>query len=158
MKRILVFLTATTLCTTLSAFALDKPTNQAPNGVRLRFVPVPHSSTCGGGASWSALGPFLDIKGVLAVMAHAGLGDTFPVKEDHKPKLFDVFVVSGNDAHLKLELRSEEGLQQFDVKRDKEAIKQVKGRKYSFQYPSSTVSASEKSTTDKASIFVFRLP
>ena len=91
-------------------------------------------------------------------MAHAGLGDTFPVKEDHKPKLFDVFVVSGNDAHLKLELRSEEGLQQFDVKRDKEAIKQVKGRKYSFQYPSSTVSASEKSTTDKASIFVFRLP
>ena len=158
MKRILHFLTAITLSTALPSLAADKPENYAPHSVRLRFVPVPHDTSNGGSADWTALAPLFNIKGVVAVMAHAGIGDTFPVKEEHKPKVFDVIVVSGNDSHLLLEVRSEEGSQRFDVKRGKAALTQVNGQKYSLGYSSTTVSSNEKQTTDKATIFVTRLP
>jgi len=158
MKRILHFLTVITLCTALPSLASNKPSNYAPHSVRLRFVPVPHDTSNGGSADWTALAPLFNIKGVVAVMAHAGIGDTFPVKEEHKPKVFDVIVVSGNDSHLLLEVRSEEGSQRFDVKRGKAVETQVHGQKYSLGYSSTTVSSDEKQTTDKATIVVTRLP
>jgi hypothetical protein len=161
MKRIVCYLTFAALIAALPASAAGKPANPAAHSVKLRFVPVPHDPSSGKGADWTALTTwdFLKQSGLVMVMAHAGAGDTFPIKEELKPKVFDVSVVAGNDAHLVLEIRSEEGSQKFNVKRGKAVTTQVKGRKYSLAYASSTVASDEKNQrTDKASIFIFRLP
>ena len=161
MRRRFCYLTFTSLITALPASAADKPANPAVHSVRLRFVPVPHDPSSSKGADWTTLTSWDSLKhpGLVMVMAHAGVGDTFPIKEELKPKVFDVSVLAGNDAHLVLEIRSEEGSQKFNVKRGKAVTAQVNGRKYSLTYSSSTVSSDEKNqTTDKASVFVLRLP
>lgn len=126
--------------------------------VRQRFVPDPHNSSSSG-ANWTALHQSAEDKpGVLMVMAHAGIGDTFPVQEERKPKLFDVMVVAGDDEHLILDVRSEESSQRLNLHRDGTVLVNVVGHKYSLAYPSVTVRPDSKPTTDKAMILVHRLP
>lgn len=77
-------------------------------------VPVPTA------ADWSRLGPAPGRKpGVLFLMAHAGIGDTFPVQDGEGRTLFSVTVVDGNDDHLLTVVRSREGSQKIDLQRDK---------------------------------------
>ncbi|MBI5822095.1 MAG: hypothetical protein HZA88_24240 [Verrucomicrobia bacterium] len=155
--RKLTFLSTCAAAMLLTGCAVQKETQLQV--LRQRFVPVPHDSSCGGGANWTALHRLSDDKpGVLMVMAHAGIGDTFPVQEEHNPKLFDVIVVAGDDEHLMLEVRSEEGSQRLDLRRDGTVWVKVAGRKYSVAYPSVTVSPGSKPTTDKAMILVHRFP
>lgn len=153
----LTFLGICAVAMLLSGCAAPKDTQR--QAMRQRFVPGPHDSSSGGGANWTALHQFSDDKpGVLMVMAHAGIGDMFPVQEEHKPKLFDVIVIAGDDEHLMLEVRSEEGLQRLDLGRDGTVWVKVGGCKYSMAYPSVTVNPGSKPTTDKAMILVHRFP
>ena len=92
------------------------------------------------------------------LMAHAGIGDSFPVAENDKPKAFDVKVVAGDDDHLKLEIRTEKGSDQLDLKRDGTLSVQLAGHKFTLAYPSVTVSSKGKPTTDAAMIIVNRFP
>jgi hypothetical protein len=110
-------------------------------------------------ASWTALHPFpADAPGVLMLMAHGGIGDVFPVQEEGQPKVFDVRVVAGDDDHLVLEVRSEEGSQRLDLRRDGTVSVMVAGHRYSLAYPSVTVGPDSKPTTDKAMILVHQFP
>ena len=128
-----------------------------PEVVRQRFVPGPSDSS-GGGANWTALQQFAaDQPGVLTVMAHAGIGGRFPVQEEHRPRVFEVTVVEGDDEHLVLEVRRDEGSQRLRVQRDGTARAQVAGNEYVFAYPSVTVRVDSKPTTDKALILVHRV-
>ncbi len=92
------------------------------------------------------------------LIAHAGIGDSFPVGEKDQPKAFDVTVVAGDDDHLKLEVRSEKGSEQYELKRDGILSVQVAGHKYTLAYPSVTVSSESKPTTDNVMIIVNRFP
>lgn len=126
---------------------------------RQRFIATPHDPARGQGANWTALHQFPgDPAGVLMVMAHAGIGDTFPVQEAHGPKLFEVTVVAGDDDRLKLEVCSAEGTRRFDLRRDATVSLQIAQARYSLAYPSVTVAATGRATTDKAMILVHRLP
>jgi len=159
MKHIRHYLTIATFVIAPSAWAADPPSTPTPHAVRQQFVPAPPDSSGGRSADWTALNRMSDAPpGALMAMAHAGIGDTFPVQQENKPKLFDVTVVSGDDDHLVLKVRSKEGSQRFDVKRDKEVSVEVAGQKYILRYPSVTVSSDSKPTTDKATIIVHNLP
>jgi hypothetical protein len=141
----------------LTGCAAQKETPHQP--IRQRFVPVLHDSSSGSGASWTALHPFSeDEPGVFVVMAHAGVGDTFPIHEEHQPKVFEVTVVAGDDDQLVLEVRSEEASQRLDLRWDGTVWVEVSGSKYSLAYPSVTVNPDSKPTTDKAMIMVHRFP
>jgi hypothetical protein len=152
----LVFLSTCATAMLLTGCAAHNETQQ--QAMRQRFVPGPDGSSSDG-ANWTALqqAPGKE-PGVLMVMAHAGIGDTFPVQEEREPKLFDVTVVSGDDDHLILEVRSEDGLQQLDLPRDRTVSVEVAGHEYSMAYPSVTASRDSKPTTDKAMILVHRFP
>src|SRR3954469_22524907 len=107
---------ATFLCllTPVSSARGDRPT-----AVRQRFVPASGDTAKGNGASFSALHHLVaDDPGVSMLMAHAGVGDSFPVQEEQGPKLFEVAVVGGDDDLLKLEVRRPEGMAKHDLKRD----------------------------------------
>ncbi len=133
--------------------------NPPPDVMRQRFVPGPPAAAGNRGANWTALHQFsADQPGVLMLMAHVGVGDTFPVQEAEQPKLFDVRVVSGDDDRLRLEVRSEAGVQRLDLRRDGTVWVKIAGHKYSLAYPSVTVGADGQPTTDKAMILVHRFP
>jgi hypothetical protein len=143
----------------LPALAADKPAIPAAHPVRQRFVPAPPDAAKGNGASFSALHQLAaDKPGVLMLMAHAGIGNSFPVGEKDKPKAFDVKVIAGDDDYLKLEVRTEKGSDHYDVKRDGTVSVQVAGHKFTIAYPSVTVSSGDKPTTDNAMIIVNRFP
>jgi hypothetical protein len=162
MKNTLNFLGLTVLCALavtilLTGCASQEEAKQEP--MRQRFVPASGDSSSLRGANWTALHRFPDDEsGVLTVMAHAGVGDTFPIHEEGKPKVFDVTVIAGDDDHLVLEVHSEEASQRLDVSRDGTGWVEVNGYKYSVAYPSVTVSPDSKPTTDKAMILVHRFP
>jgi hypothetical protein len=158
MRSIRSYLAIATLVIALPALAADKPPTTAAQAARLQFVPGPHDPSGGNGADWTALVRLFPAAPFLAVMAHASVGDTFPVHEEHKPTLFDVILIAGDDARLTLEVSSEKGARRYDLKRDDEVPVQVAGHKYTLLYPSVTVSSDSKHTTDKATIIVQRLP
>src|SRR5947209_13925646 len=79
---------------------------EAAGPVRRRFVPAPPDAAKGNGASYSMLHHMpQDDPGVTMVMAHAGVGESFPVQEETGPKLFEVLIAAGDDDLLKLEVR-----------------------------------------------------
>lgn len=130
-----------------------------PRPMRQRLVPAPADSLSTRGANWTALHRFPgDEPGVLVVMAHAGIGDTFPIHEAGKPKVFDVTVIAGDDDHLVLEVRNEEASQRLDVSRDGTVWVEIGGHRYSLAYPSVTVAPDSPPTTDKAMILVHSFP
>jgi len=92
------------------------------------------------------------------LMAHAGIGDSFPVAEEGQPRIFEIAVVAGDDDHLKLEIRAAAGTQQLDLKRDGTVSVQIAGHKFTVSYPSITVNPHGGQTTDKAMILVNRFP
>lgn len=135
--------------------------DHAPGAVPLRFVPATQSTTDAchqSNASWSAFVPFPDKDGRPHVFAHAGVGDSFPVAEKDGPTLFEVFVVSGNDDHLVLEIQSKGPAQRIDVARDKSVPVQVAGGTYELMYPRVSVSSTGRTTTGQAMIIVMRRP
>ena len=155
LRRIIPFL----CIIALPALAADKPAAPAAHAVRQRFVPAAPDAARGNGASFSALRQLAEDKpGVLMLMAHAGIGDSFPVREKDKPKAFEVKVVAGDDDHLKLEVRTEKGAELYDVKRDGTVSVQAAGHKFTLAYPSVTVSSDGKPTTESAMIIVNRFP
>ena len=131
--------------------------------VRQRFVPTPapkRSESPRNGASWTALVPLNDGTGVSRLMAHAGIGEHFPVSEVDGRCLFEVFVVGGNDDQLLLEIRSVETPQRIELVRDKPAQLAIGGCKYDLAYPSIMVGAARnaKPTTHQAMILIHRRP
>jgi hypothetical protein len=143
----------------LPALAEDKPAAAGPRPVRQRFVPKPGSAKDGNGADFSALHQMkMDKPGVLMLMAHAGVGDSFPVAEEHHAKVFDVKVVAGDDDMLTLEIQSAAGFESHNLKRDGSVSVQIAGHKFTLSYPSVTVNPDSKPTTDKAMILVNRFP
>ena len=143
----------------LPALADDKPAGVGARPVRQRFVPKPGSAKDGNGADFSALHQMkMDKPGVLMLMAHAGVGDSFPVAEEHQAKVFDVKVVAGDDDMLTLEIQSAAGFESHNLKRDGSVSVQIAGHKFTISYPSVTVNPDSKPTTDKAMILVNRFP
>jgi hypothetical protein len=126
---------------------------------RLRFVPdggpwkgeAPFE-----GAAWHNLRPGLT-RGVLQMIARAGVGDTFPVGERDDVIRFNVKLLHGNDDELTVEVRAKE-VQKVVLKRDKAKEVTIAGLKYRLLYPTSSVEAApgEKPSTNKARIIVSR--
>lgn len=113
------------------------------------------------GANWSRLGPGPgEEAGVLFLMAHAGISDTFPVQDEHGRTLFVVIVVAGDDDHLLLVVRSKEGSHSIDLRRGKSVPVQVGAGKYDLLYPSVSMAAAKnaKPTTSKTMIIVLHRP
>jgi hypothetical protein len=144
----------------------EEPKKEKPKQISVRQKFVPGSKPMAGeseyeGASCTALseggpgGP-----GRLFMMAHSGVGDTFPVREEKGPDLFEVAVVEGDDEHLVLEVRTKDkdAAQKIQLKRDKLESVQVAEIKYDFLFPTVSVAAfeNEKPTTPKAMIIVTR--
>jgi len=131
--------------------------------VRQRFVPPPDagaSESSRNGASFSALVPLKDGTGVSRLMAHAGIGDSFPIKDEEGRCFFEVKVVGGDDDHLLILINSIEAPQRIDLKRDKSAWFQIGKNKYDLAYPSVSVSAgkNETPTTSQAMLLVHHHP
>jgi prepilin-type processing-associated H-X9-DG protein len=108
-------------------------------------------------ANWTRLGPDLAKEpGVLFLMAHAGIGDSFPVQDENGRTHFVVIVAEGDDQHLLLVLRSMEGSEGFEVRRDKPVSVVVGGSKYELIFPTTAVAAAANATptTSQAMIIV----
>lgn len=133
------------------------PVGSMPAGTQpLRFLPSAEKSR--GGASVTALVPAPGRPGALWLRAEAGLGDTFPVREQGGPTLFEVAVVEGNDVHLVLEVRSGKDSRRVSVPRDVPKKLDVAGATYEFYYPTCHVSSKDWPVTSKVLIMVTRLP
>ena len=133
------------------------------HAVRQRFVPA--SAAVAGessrnGASCSALVPLRDGSGVSRLIAHAGIGDSFPVKDEAGHCLFQVMVVGGDDDHLLISLNSIEPSQHIDLRRDKPVWVQIAGGKYDLAYPSVSVAAGkhEQPTSSQVMLLVHHHP
>ena len=127
--------------------------NIDPSPVRQRFEPI-DSEVSGRGANWTSLVPAPNRPGAFWVRVHAGVGDTFPVKEEDGRKLFDAVVAEGNDDQLVVKV----GLQQIDLPRDKKVTVEIEGSRYEWYYPSTYINPDGKATTDKAFLILTRLP
>jgi hypothetical protein len=129
----------------------------AAEPVRRRFVPAPPDAAKGNGASFSMLHHMpQDDPGVTMVMAHAGVGESFPVQEKKGPKLFEVLLAAGDDDLLKLEVRRPEGLTKHDLKRDDTVWFKVADEWFSIYYPSLTVSSKDRPTAQQVMLIVNR--
>ena len=133
--------------------------DQKQKSVRQIFAPAKTEH----GASWSTLhsgGPGQPFKGAYWLQACAGVGDKFPVREEGKPVLFEVEVLSGNNDQLLVEVRSKEMVQKITVVRYKRTIVESGGRKYELLYPSTSKAAKdgEQPTTNQAMLIISRQP
>jgi hypothetical protein len=138
----------------LCSCATDK--SAKPQSVRQRFVP---STTDSASANWTALAPFPHAFGDPQVIAHASIGDTFPVQEAGGPVLFQVLVLAGDDNHLVLEIRAPESLaKKLNVKRNQPARLSVGSSQFDFSYPVIHVSSADPPTATKAMIIVRKHP
>ena len=164
-----------------------KAASENPYTVTERFVPdanvKPRQATAG--SSWSAIGPFDETtwaknkvpvstgadwsalgngpgsgESRSALMAHAGVGDTFPVHDKDGHTLGEVFIAGGDDAQLQVEVRSKEGLQKIEVRRDKAVSFLMPGSKIELLFPTVSVNKAEikMPTTNKAFLIVTRRP
>ncbi len=131
-----------------------------PSGVvRLRFVPdsPPHSPLeSSKGAVWSGFAPgMFGGPGRLGLMAHAAIGDKFPVAHENGNQLFEVRLKDGNDDYVVLEILAENDPRELNIQRDKKKTLTIDGESYDFYYPSVEVAATENiSTTNKAQIVI----
>jgi len=93
-------------------------------------------------------------------MAHAGIGDSFPVKDEEGHCFFEVKITGGDDDHLLVVVNSIAGSRRFDLRRDKSVWAEIGGSKFDLAYISVSVSAAknEKPTTSQAMIMVYRHP
>jgi sialidase-1 len=128
-----------------------------PQTVRVRFVPgSPPSSPLesSDGAVWSALHPFPSRDSEeISLMAHAGIGDKFPVRTQNGPLLFEVMLEEGDDNRLSLVILLQETSKTVEIERDKPVDVEISGVTYTFSYPSITMAATEENaTTNKAMV------
>ncbi|MFC1765355.1 hypothetical protein ACFL6U_25205 [Planctomycetota bacterium] len=107
-------------------------------------------------AVWSSFRPDPDPqRGELFLQAWAGIGHKFPVQKKGGSTLFEVTVIEGNDDRLVAEIRSKDGTQTVELKRDKSAPIMVVGTTYELLYPTCNVSSTQnRSTTNKAMLIV----
>ncbi len=93
-------------------------------------------------------------------MAHAGIEDTFPVQNKDGTTLGEVFIAGGDDTQLQVEVRSKDGLQKIEVRRDKAASLQMAGNKITLLFPTVSIKRAEnkKPTTKKAMLILTRRP
>ncbi len=170
----------------LCAYTVQSADEQT--SMRERFVPMPDAKahqSYGGVTNWSQLGPLDETKwsdgkvpvstganwsrigsgpgqetGALFLMAHAAIGDTFPVQDKQGRTFFVVIVADGDDDHLVIVVHSKEGSQRIDLRRDKSVSVQVGAGKYELSYPSVSVAATKSATptTSKAMIIVTQRP
>jgi len=138
----------------LCSCATDK--SASPQSVRQRFVP---STTDSASANWTALAPFPHVFGDPQVIAHAGIGDTFPVQESGGPVLFNVLVLAGDDNHLVLEIRAAESpAKKLNLKRNQPASLSVGPSQFEFSYPAIHVSSADPPAASKAMLIVKKRP
>lgn len=188
MNTSLALLVALGLHTCFAADKDKLDPNAAPKNpftVPERFVPDPNPKVRQpiGSSSWSAVGPFDETTwaknkvpvstgadwsalgngpgtggGRTGLMAHAGIGDTFPVQDKDGRTLGEVFIAAGDDTHLQVEIRSKEGLQKIEVRRDKAISFQMAGSKIELLFPTVSVNAAEfnNPTTNKAFLIMTR--
>jgi hypothetical protein len=130
---------------------------EAAKPVRQRFVPAPPGAARGNNASFSAFHHLaVDDPGVSMLMAHAGVGESFPVQDERGPKLFEVLVAAGDDDLLKIELRRTNDVTTYDLKRDGTVWAEVAGEWFSISYPSRTVSSKDAQTSEQVMLIVNR--
>lgn len=139
----------------LLAFVPVQAADAPAKPVRQRFVPV--AAGTGKGASFSALRHLpADAPGVTMMIAHAGVGDSFPVREENGAKLFDVVITTGDDDLLLVEVRHAGGVAKHELKRDGTVWVEIAAHWYSLSYPSLTVSSNDKTTSEQAMLIVNR--
>ena len=148
---------ATVVGLLLCSCTADK--SAGPQSVRQRFVPAPARSSGGTGANWTALAPFPHEFGNRQVLAHAGIGDTFPVQEPGGLILFEVAVLAGDEEHLVLEIRAGESpAKKITLRRDKKVTVPVGSSRFDFCYPTVHISTGDPPTTSKAMVIVRLCP
>jgi hypothetical protein len=130
----------------------------APQPVRLRFVPVDTHKECGGGANFTRLSPAPGRPGALFAIVHAGLKDEFPIQDQRGKLLFSVAVPEATDERFLLEIRTDRESQKITLRRDKAVTVQIAEGRYEFYFPTCHVNPSAKATTNKALLIVTRLP
>jgi hypothetical protein len=133
------------------------------HAVRQRFDPAKGSAardSSRDGASWTALVPLNDGTGVSRLMARAGIGERFPVKELDGRCLFEVLVVEGNDDRLFLQIHSVRRPQRIELVRDQPVRVQMGGSQFDLAYPSVTVGVARKARpiSSQATLLIHRLP
>lgn len=151
MQKLIAILLGFSLC----GCSVDEKVNSS--NLRQRFEPI-DSKVSGRGANWTAMVPAPDRLGAFWLRAHVGIGDTFPVQEKDKPKLFDVMVLEGNDDHLLVQARCQTSSQRIDIRRDKAVTVEIEGSRYEWYYPSAYVNPDGKTPTDKVLLILTRLP
>jgi hypothetical protein len=117
-----------------------------PHNVRLRFAPDDPSLTVAGSVSWGRLGGSPG----GAALIRTPLGGEFPIRDEDGRIHFKATLVGGDDDHLVVELRSENGSQRIEVQRDKPVTVRVAESKYELSYPSSYVSSADIPTEENA--------
>ncbi len=133
-------------------------TLSAPLG-RQRFVPAPVDPSRANGADFTPLRYRAELDpDACMLVAHAGVGDSFPVQEEGKPKAFDVLLKDGNDDRLVIECLYDKARRQLFLHRDGTNEFRYQNFRYTFFYPSVSVGPDGKATTDKATIVVQRIP
>ncbi len=110
--------------------------------VRQRFIPSAGTTdTSHNGASYSALVPLKDGSGISRLIAHAGIGDAFPVKDEAGNCFFEIRLLSGDDDHLQIAINSILPSQHFDLRRDHPLWFKMDNHQYDLAYPSVSVAA-----------------
>jgi hypothetical protein len=128
------------LAFTATSLASGDVTNRPaapPQSVEMKFMPKP-AGTHNQGA-WTRLAPFED-----RIMAQAtlGIGDWCPVARQDQAELFRVHMISGDDAAIALEARAGKTIQKISLKKDGQAICNIAGGKFEFNYPRCWVATS----------------
>lgn len=161
MRKLVCILLVTVLC------GCGPRESNEPYSVRLRFTPDNPSLPAAGSASWSRLG---EGPGGAARIT-SPLGGEFPIEDADGRIHFRATLVGGNDDHLVLALRFENGSQRIDLQRERSVIVRVAENNYDFSYRSGYVSSANIPTeedaykpigadgqTNMATIFVKHLP
>jgi hypothetical protein len=147
-----------TLLVALSICGCAAHAEDAPQSVRLRFVPVDTHEECGGGANFTRLRPAPGRPGAFFALVHAGLKDKFPIQDEGGKLLFSVVVPEATDERFLLEIRTDREPQKISLPRDKAVTVQMVAAQYEFYFPTCHVDPSAKATTNKALLIVTRLP
>jgi hypothetical protein len=130
----------------------------ATGAVRQRFVPQKKGKDEGNHASGTKLSRGMLEPGQLTAMAHLGLDDVFPVRDEHGQKLFEIHLTDGNDQHLVLEIRAKEVVQKIAVACNEATDVVVGGLKYELYYPATEVGPNDPPTTAQAMIIISQRP
>jgi len=131
-----------------------------PPSLTHRVIFVPDKAHPGGGSCMRlSPGPGPAKPGSLFMMAHAGVGDDFPVQSPEGKTIFEIAMTDGADDRVVLEVRvSKDDKQKIELDRDKTITLTVGSHQYELYYPSVSVNLTDKNTSSQVMLIVTQMP